>query len=71
MNIQNNNQLNEKDMTEVTLKLKDIAEALVVSYEFNSEAEQRQTVTAYKMILGEEVYAEVCKLAHAILDAKK
>lgn len=58
-------------MTEVTLKLKDIAEALVVSYEFNSEQEQRQTVTAYKMILSEEVYAEVCKLAHKILEDKK
>lgn len=58
-------------MKEVTLKLKDIAEALVVSYEFNSEEEQRQTVTAYKMILSEEVYAEVCKLAHEILEAKK
>lgn len=42
-------------MTEVTLKLKDIAEALVVSYEFNSEEEHRQTVTAYKMILSEGV----------------
>lgn len=58
-------------MKEVTLKLKDIAEALVVSYEFNSEEEQRQTVTAYKMILGEEVYAEVCKIAHKILEDKK
>ena len=58
-------------MKEVTLKLKDIAEALVVSYEFNSEEEQRQTVTAYKMILSEEVYAEVCKLAHKILEDKK
>lgn len=58
-------------MTEVTLKLKDIAEALVVSYGFNSETEHRQTVTAYQMILSEEVYAEVCKLAHKILEAKK
>lgn len=58
-------------MKEVTLKLKDIAEALVVSYEFNSEDEHRQTVTAYQMILSEDVYAEVCKLAHKILDAKK
>lgn len=58
-------------MKEVTLKLKDIAEALVVSYEFNSETEHRQTVTAYQMILNEGVYAEVCKLAHKILEAKK
>lgn len=58
-------------MTEVTLKLKDIAEALVVLYEFNSKEEQRQTVTAYKMILSEEVYAGVCKLAHKILEANK
>lgn len=58
-------------MKDVTLKLKDIAEALVVSYEFNSEEKQRQTVTAYKMILSEEVYAEVCKLAHKILEANK
>ena len=58
-------------MKEVTLKLKDIAEALVVSYEFNAEEEQRQTVAAYKMILSEEVYAEVCKLVHKILEAKK
>jgi hypothetical protein len=42
-------------MKEVTLKLKDIAEALVVSYEFNSETERRQTVSAYQMILNEGV----------------
>jgi hypothetical protein len=42
-------------MKEVTLKLKDIAEALVVSYEFNSETEHRQTVSAYQMILNEGV----------------
>ncbi len=42
-------------MTEVTLKLKDIAEALVVSYEFNSKTEHRQTVSAYQMILNEGV----------------
>lgn len=58
-------------MKEVTLKLKDIAEALVVSYEFNSKEEHRQTVIAYQMILSEEIYAEVCKLAHKILEAKK
>lgn len=58
-------------MKEVILKLKDIAEALVISYEFNSEEEQRQVVTAYKMILSEDVYAEVCKLAHKILEDKK
>lgn len=58
-------------MTEVTLKLKDIAEALVVSYEFNSETEHRQTIAAYQMILNEGVYAEVCKLAHKILEARK
>lgn len=58
-------------MTEVTLKLKDIAEALVVSYEFNSKTEHRQTIAAYQMILNEDAYAEVCKLAHKILEAKK
>lgn len=35
-------------MKEVTLKLKDIAEALVVSYEFNSEAEQRKSLQPIK-----------------------
>lgn len=54
----------------VTISLKDIAEHMVVSYQWNSYDDHMQRCAAYQLLLSEEDFNEVCKLCHMMVQER-
>lgn len=52
----------------ITISLKEIAEHMVVSYQFNSHDEHMQRCAAYQLLLSKEDFNEVCKMCHEMVE---
>lgn len=51
----------------VTISLKDIAEHMVVSYQWNNDHDHMEHCSAYKLLLSEEDFNEVVKMCLMIV----
>ena len=51
----------------VTISLKDIAEHMVVSYQWNNDHDHMERCSAYKLLLSEEDFNEVVKMCHMMV----
>lgn len=54
----------------VTISLKDIAEHIVVSYQWNSHEVHMERCNAYQLILSKEDYNEVCDMVRQMIAEK-
>lgn len=50
-----------------TISLKEIAEHMVASYQWNSRNDHMQRCAAYQILLGEEDFDEVCKMCETLV----
>ncbi len=51
----------------ITINLRDIAEHMVVSYQWNNEHDHMERCSAYKLLLSEEDFNEVVKMCHIMV----
>jgi hypothetical protein len=59
-------------MKQITMNLENLAEAMIVSYEFNSQEEHRGALAMLRMIINnDEIYKKVGEMAEKIYAEKK
>lgn len=55
-------------MKTISVNSEDLAKKLVVSFKYNTKEEHKVVARTIAMIVGEEMYDEVCKLANEMLN---